>query len=59
MTIDGGVIKSFAPAKTATSYVDYTATFTATAASHTLGFVGTNLNGGDNTVFLDNVRVKH
>ncbi len=57
VTLDGAVIKSFAPAKTATSYVDYTAIFTASAASHTLGFVGTNLNGGDNTIFLDNIRV--
>jgi hypothetical protein len=25
--------------------------------SHTLAFVGTDTNGGDNTIFLDNVRV--
>jgi len=37
--------------------VDYTTNFTATATTHTLKFVGTDLHGGDNTVFLDNVRL--
>jgi hypothetical protein len=41
----------------AISWVDHTATFTATAATQTLSFVGTNLRGGDNTVFLDNVQI--
>jgi hypothetical protein len=41
----------------AISWVDYTATFTATAATQTLSFVGTNLQGGDNTVFIDNVQM--
>jgi len=54
VAIDGTTIKTNAPG--ASSYSTYTATFTATAASHTLGFVGTDLAGGDNTVFLDNVR---
>ena len=40
----------------ATNYTDFTASFTASAA-HTLAFVGTDLLGGDNTVFLDNVRI--
>jgi len=53
--IDNNVIQTNAPG--GTSYVDYTATFVATAINHTLAFVGTDLNGGDNTVFLDNVRV--
>jgi hypothetical protein len=57
VTINGTVIGSFAPPPAATNYVDYTVTFTATAGSNTLAFVGTNLNGGDNTVFLDDVRV--
>jgi len=55
VTIDNSVIQSNAPGST--GYVDYTATFVATAATHTLAFVGTDLAGGDNTVFLDNVRV--
>ncbi len=54
VVIDGNVIKSNAPG--ATSYTTYTATFTATAKTHTLAFVGTDLAGGDNTVFIDNVR---
>ena len=37
--------------------MDYTTNFTATAATHTLSVVGTDLLGGDNTVFLDNVRI--
>ncbi len=57
VTINGTVIGSFAPAQTATNYTDYTASFTATAATNTLAFVGTNLRGGDNTAFIDNVRV--
>jgi hypothetical protein len=55
--IDGVTIASFAPPQSATNYTDYTVTFTASATSHTLSFVGTNLNGGDNTIFLDNLRI--
>lgn len=55
--IDGGVRGNYAPSASASNYVDYTATFTASASSHTLAFKGSNLNGGDNTVFIDNVRV--
>jgi len=55
--IDNAVIGSFNPGSSATSYTDYTATFTATAATHKLSFVGTDLAGGDNTVFIDNVRI--
>ena len=54
VVIDGTVIKANAPG--ATSYTTYTASFVATATTHTLSFVGTDLAGGDNTVFLDNVR---
>ncbi len=57
VTRDGVSMASYAPPKSATSYTDYTATFTATATTHTLGFVGTNANGGDNTVFFDNIRI--
>jgi autotransporter-associated beta strand protein len=53
--IDGAVIQTNSPG--GTSYVDYTATFSATAATHMLSFAGTDLAGGDNTVFLDNVRI--
>jgi hypothetical protein len=40
-----------------TSYAAYSANFTASAAIHTLSFIGTDLAGGDNTVFIDNVRI--
>jgi alpha-L-rhamnosidase len=39
------------------SYATYTATFTAAATSHVLRFVGTDIATGDNTVFIDNVRI--
>jgi hypothetical protein len=55
--IDNTIIGIFIPSGNATNYVDYTTNFTATATAHTLKFVGTDLHGGDNTVFLDNVRV--
>jgi len=57
VTVNGTVIASFNPGASATSYVTYTANFTATAATETLAFVGTDLAGGDNTVFIDNVRI--
>lgn len=57
LRLDNAVIASYAPPATATNYVDYTANFTATAATHTLAFAGTDTLGGDNTVFLDNVRI--
>ena len=53
VTIDGAVIKTNNPGSS--SYTTYTASFTATAAMHTLAFVGTDLAGGDNTVFIDNL----
>ncbi len=57
VTIDNGVIASYNPGAGATSYADYTAKFVATAAKHTLGFVGTDLATGDNTVFIDNISI--
>jgi hypothetical protein len=57
VTVDGKVIGSFNPGAGATSYANYTASFTATAPVHTLAFVGTDLAAGDNTVFLDDVQV--
>ena len=53
--IDGTVIQTNNPG--GTSYVDYIASFTATATTHTLSFVGTDLATGDNTVFIDYVRI--
>ena len=41
----------------AISWADYTPTFTATAVTQALSFVGTDLAGGDNTVFIDNVKI--
>ncbi len=57
IAINGSAIGTFAPPLSATNYVDYSATFTASATSHTLAINGTDLNGGDNTVFIDNVRI--
>ncbi len=56
-TLDGVTIATYSPAQAATSYAGYSATFTATSATHTLALVGTNTRTGDNTVFLDNVRL--
>lgn len=51
-------LKPYLPALPgAISWVDYTATFTATASAQTLSFVGTDLARGDNTVFIDNVQM--
>jgi len=57
VTLGATVAGSFAPARAATNYVDYSATFAATASTQTLAFVGTDAHGGDNTVFLDKVRI--
>ncbi len=58
LSMDGTTIGTYAPPESAQSYSNYTATFTASSASnHTIAFVGTDLNGGDNTVFLDDVRL--
>jgi alpha-L-rhamnosidase len=54
--IDGSTIASYNPGASATAYADYTASFTATATNHTLIFAGSNLAGGDNTMFVDNIR---
>ncbi len=51
------VAASYAPPADYTDYLEYSASFTATAASETISFVGTDTNGGGNTVFLDNVRI--
>jgi hypothetical protein len=38
-------------------YTEYAVDFVPTSASQVLSFVGTNLRGGDNTIFLDQVRI--
>jgi hypothetical protein len=57
VTVNGTVIASFNPGASATSYGTYTATFTAAAATETVSFVGTDLAGNDNTIFIDNVQI--
>jgi transcriptional regulator CtsR len=57
--IDGVSIASFAPPQSAQSYTEYTANFTTTTGSHELKLQGLNANGGDNTVFVDNVRIEY
>lgn len=57
LTLDGATFASFAPGTSATNYQTYSARFTATSATHTLAFVGTNTNGGDNSIFIDNVSI--
>jgi len=56
--INGTAVGNFAPAESAQTYVDYTANFTApVSGATTLAFVGTDTLGGDNTIFIDNVRI--
>ncbi|WP_338285290.1 LamG-like jellyroll fold domain-containing protein [Luteolibacter sp. LG18] len=55
LRIDGRTIKSFYPSQQGSTYGEFTATFTATAASHVLSFAGTNANGGTSMVMLDRV----
>jgi len=54
--LDGTSIGSFAPSESAQGYAMYTASFTASAATnHSIAFAGTDANGGDNTIFIDDV----
>jgi len=55
--VNGTTIANRAPYQSASQYNDYSATFVATATTNTIGFVGTNTAGGDNTVLIDNVRI--
>jgi hypothetical protein len=55
--IDNKVIDSFNPGASATSYTLYTAIFVASAATHTLSLVGTDLAGNSDAVFIDDVQV--
>ena len=53
--IDNRIIKSNNPGST--TYTPYTAVFAATEVTHTLFFVGTDLAGNEDTVFIDDVRI--
>jgi Protein of unknown function (DUF642) len=55
--IDGKTIGSFNNLTGAAYTQQSTTSFTATAGSHTITFQGTNLYGGDNTAFIDQVAV--
>jgi hypothetical protein len=57
VAVNGVTIKSFAPLQAVNEYAVYSAGFTANTAVSTIAFVATDINGGDNTVFLDNVRI--
>jgi hypothetical protein len=57
VAVDGDTIATFHPGASPTAYSGYCATFTASATSHGIAFAGTNTNGGDNTVFIDDVRL--
>ena len=63
--LDSAILQTFAPGATGSgttalltgsTYTDYSVVLTATAATQTLKFVGTNTITGDNTVFIDNIR---
>jgi hypothetical protein len=51
--VDGVVIGTFTPGST--TYTAFSASFTVTGGNHTITFVGTDPNGGDNTAFIDQV----
>src|SRR5947209_1023193 len=54
-TVDGAVVGSFNSVAGIAYKPQTTSSFTVTAGSHTVSFIGTNTNGGDNTIFLDQV----
>ena len=51
--VDGSVVATFKP--TGTAYQFFTATFTASAGSHTIALQGLDSAGGDNTALIDAV----
>lgn len=55
--INSNVIANFSPDQSTSIYYEYSANFTAPSATATLTFLGTDLNGGDNTVLLDDVQI--
>lgn len=58
LKINNVTVASFAPAAAATNYVSYSATFKASSTNQTVSFAGTDLHGGDNTIFLDKIRIQ-
>jgi hypothetical protein len=55
--IDGIVVETFRPADT--TYRSYTTVpFHVTAGAHTIAFRGRNSAGGDNSAFLDEIRIR-
>jgi hypothetical protein len=55
--IDGNVVGTFNNL-VGTSYTSWvTGSFTVTAGSHRLTLLGTDLHGGDNTIFLDQIAI--
>src|SRR5262249_21184773 len=56
VTVDNQTVGEFKPA--AGDYQSESKTFTVTAGKHTITFAGLNPNGGDNTVFIDNVIIR-
>ena len=57
LVVNGATVKSFAPPQAVNEYAVYSAGFTANTAVCTIAFVATDINGGDNTVFLENVKI--
>jgi hypothetical protein len=57
VTVNGTVVGSYNPGPGATIFVPYTASFTATAATETVAFVGTDLTTNNDTVFIDDVQI--
>ena len=53
--LDGTPLGTFTPAST--SYQDMSLPFTTSTGTHTLTFQGLNTAGGDNTSFIDNIRL--
>jgi hypothetical protein len=53
--VDGNIISSFNSFSSNSYTALNSASFTVSAGIHTLAFASTNLNGGDNTVFLDQI----
>lgn len=55
LSVDGQTVGTYRPA--GTSYEQLSATFTAASGAQVLKFVGRNTAGGDNTAFIDDVKV--
>ncbi len=55
--VDGTVVGTFNTLTGASYTTLTTSSFTVTAGSHTVVFQGTNLNGGDNTVLIDQLAI--